>query len=185
MYKRVYKLVILNLFVTHPIMSLLIVHFLPISYEEPTDVDLRITVGLCMMVHYMVFDTLHWLTHKIGFLLQHIHKVHHKMRITVACGALYAHPLDYIFTGFVTWFLALWIRNQFGYAVALTGTDIMYEIVSLKSIRALSFTIAVLGPLTHSGFVTDHSLHHTNPTSQLDLPFVWCCTRNNKKPAVT
>jgi len=170
-YKRLYKLVILNLFITHPIMSLLIVHFLPISYEEPTDTDLRITVFLCMMVHYLIFNILHWLTHNDGFLFQHIHKGH----------GLYAHPLNYIFTNLVSWFLTLLIRNEFGYAVVLTGTNILCEIVSLKSIRALSFTIAVLGPLTHSGFVTHHSLHHMNPILQLDLPFVWCCKRNKKK----
>jgi len=62
-----------------------------------------ITIAIFYFWHELWFNGMHILCHKIKFLYQYLHSIHHQMKITVAIGSHHAHPLDYFLTGYCGW----------------------------------------------------------------------------------
>jgi sterol desaturase/sphingolipid hydroxylase (fatty acid hydroxylase superfamily) len=172
-YAQTWKLVICNL-IFHFFFMKGLGYVFPIKETELKFSEVIVNAFIFALTHEISFNFLHLISHRMKSLFQ-LHSIHHQMRITVAIGALYAHPLDYLITGFGTWFLCFYIRNLIftrkivNVALQYLGVDPLSDVIGHQSQALFWFMIALLSSTAHSGYFGRHPEHHLDPTKRLNI----------------
>jgi fatty acid hydroxylase domain-containing protein 2 len=100
---------------------------IPNVRELPTFHWVLIELGICIIVEEFGFYYSHRLLHN-KLIYKHIHKQHHLWQSPVAITAIYAHPIEYIFSNILPVFLGVLICGShiatawFWFTIALLST---------------------------------------------------------------
>jgi sterol desaturase/sphingolipid hydroxylase (fatty acid hydroxylase superfamily) len=100
-------------------------------------------VGVAALCFEVVFYFVHRCLHtRLGF--KYIHHTHHEMANTIAFGAVYCHPLEYVFGNFAPGVIGLYLTKPH----------------DSTTVRMLSALAAVSVCCSHSGYGGQHVWHH-------------------------
>jgi sterol desaturase/sphingolipid hydroxylase (fatty acid hydroxylase superfamily) len=94
-YSKIYKNVIFNLLITNTILFYIMSKYINIFNKEFTLISFILDASLIYILIDAVFYSFHILLHTKY--LYRFHKKHHELLDPVGLGAVYAHPIDYIF----------------------------------------------------------------------------------------
>ena len=141
-YDKIMPLVLFNLFLTHPILSYITSKFIYID-KHFDSIDCIYDIFRMLITYEVAFYFLHRLFH-VSFLYNKIHKVHHQLKICVAFGGIYIHPIEYIFGSFLPGFIGL----------------VMIKNHNLYTLCILSILAGSGACLTHCGYYGNHIKHH-------------------------
>lgn len=142
-YLKMIPLVSFNLLIAYPVFKLTEIN---IQRRERYS-QCPIEYFLCWLLFSdILFFTIHFSFHKIKYLYDKIHSIHHQYKYTYGLGAIYAHPLDFLLANLVPTFTFVWLYPP---------SDLMAYFIILFS---TSYTVLI----SHSGFkfVDDSHLKH-------------------------
>jgi sterol desaturase/sphingolipid hydroxylase (fatty acid hydroxylase superfamily) len=145
-YKKVVPLTLFNLFVTHPFCYWCLFHFLQIEYNDFSFWNAVITIIIVTLIYDAIVLYIHTLLHH-PTVFPWIHKKHHEMKVTVALGGLFMHPLEHILINIVPPFIGLMIMN-------IIFTHHIYTLTFLSMVGAYGACSS------HCGYFSDHHKHH-------------------------
>lgn len=148
-YRKVLQTVSLNLFVLYPALVGLC---MPIIRGIDSKKDYKY-----LFLFALVFDVAFTFGHKclhLPFLFKRIHFKHHEMTTdTIAFGALYCHPLEFVFGNFLPTFLPLLLTRPHHNSV----------------IKMWCILVASGICITHAGYGGSHIKHHKYKTSHFGI----------------
>lgn len=146
-YKKIMPLTLFNLLCTNSLMLYLTMPFFNIYNRNFTIINFIIDAGLVYLLMDIFLYCLHRLFH--CKYLYKFHKIHHELTDPIGPGALYAHPIDYIF--------------GISLPLILPFIVISANMYSVYIISFISITTSVL--FSHSGYNIFnnnlHNIHHT------------------------
>ena len=94
-YKKIYSNIVFNLLVTNTFLFYILSNYINILNKDFTLLSFLIDTSLIYILIDIMFYTFHRLLHT-KYLYKY-HKKHHELLDPVGLGAIYSHPIDYIF----------------------------------------------------------------------------------------
>ena len=143
-YLKMLPLVSFNLLIAYPVFKITEINIKKRKRYSQCPIE----YFLCwLLTSDIIFFTIHFSFHKINYLYNKIHSIHHQYKYTYGLGAIYAHPLDFLLANLVPTFSYIWLYPP---------SDIMaYFIIIFSTL----YTVLI----SHSGFNfvdNKHLKHH-------------------------
>ena len=143
-YLKMLPLVNLNLLSSYPFFNLTGKY---LENQEDYDQNSFLYLLGWLITADIIFYSTHYSFHKIKYLYNNYHSIHHQYRYTHGMGAIYAHPVDFICTNLIPTFTWIWI---------LPPSDNMANFI-------ITFSTAYTVIISHGGFKIfsiSHLRHH-------------------------
>lgn len=140
-YKKMIPLVVINLLITYP--------FFYISNNYYKMINKNNNYFLYNFLLWLILsDIIFYTTHRILHTkkLYFIHALHHSYRYTFGLGAIYAHPIEFIFNNLCSLIIPILV-------IGIPYSQITYIIIGISFMTVI---------LSHGGYIKDqaHLVHH-------------------------
>jgi len=139
-------LCVFNLLITLPVALYGWTRFCPIKQDYPFDVLNVIKMIPTIFVGSFIFGVVHYIFHRITFLYNNIHKLHHRAIVTKPFDCLYVHPLEFVFTMIYPIMFAMTIFKLHIMLMYITVVFALHE--------------NVYAHFTHEDSTSEHNYHH-------------------------
>lgn len=126
----------------------------------PSSLTFLFQVIFCMQCEDFMFYIFHKLMHRVPYLYQNIHKLHHTHTETVSISGEYAHPFEYFLTGVIPSGLSVILLGKHLHFCGILMYSMLRVFETVDSHSGYEFPWSPFRLLPMSNSARYHDFHH-------------------------